>query len=96
MYITAGWVAATWLGMSNSNARATTAVSLKTPEELALRTACLVLSCLHAVPAILSRVVSMALPSLSFQAFSRPRVLTTEVGGGSCRRPLLPTFGFLL
>ena len=34
MYITAGWVAATWLGMSNSNARATTAVSLKTPEDV--------------------------------------------------------------
>ena len=88
MYITAGWVAATWLGMSNSNARATTAVSLKTPEELALRTACLVLSCLPAVPAILSRVVSRALPSLSFQASSRPRVLTTDVGVGGRVSPL--------
>ena len=44
--------------------------------------ACLVLPCLPAVPAILSRVVSMALPSLSFQASSRPRVLTTDVGVG--------------
>ena len=56
MYITAGWVAATWLGMSNSNARATTAVSLKTPEELEPCglpvLSCLVLSCLPAVPAI--------------------------------------------
>ena len=86
MYITAGWVAATWLGMSNSNARATTAVSLKTPEELA---DCLpVLSCLPAVPAILSRVVSRALPSLSFQASSRPRVLTTDVGVGGRVSPL--------
>lgn len=49
---------------------------------------CLVLSCLPAVPAILSRVVSRALLSLSFQASSRPRVLTTDVGVGGRVSPL--------
>ena len=68
MYITAGWVAATWLGMSNSNARATTAVSLKTPEEPALRTACLVLSCLvylQCLPSESSRLKGTPVSELS-------------------------------